>query len=176
MANDRIVIENTKFIYRTNFSGDPANDRFGSPERKGNVILPRDVAMQMREDGYNVRETHPREDDDPETFEPTYYVAAKVAYRTRAGEPVKYPPNIYLVDEGYEPVKLDEDTIATLDAIRAKDVNVVMSGREYDPINHRKSLYIRTMYVTKGEDDDPWANRFTRGPVSAPIMDEEEPF
>ena len=35
-----ITIENTRFIFATNFSGDPERDTYGDDSRKANIIIP----------------------------------------------------------------------------------------------------------------------------------------
>lgn len=165
----RITIDNTRFIFTTNFSGNPANDRFADTRRKCNIIIPdpeqvRDLIKQ----GIKVRETTPREDEDPRDFIPEYFVTAVLKFEDRMGNPVKYPPKVYLVVDDNPPVLLNEDTIDRLDQIRVKNVNVILNAYEYDPVNHSKSLYIRTMYVEQDMDDDPYAARYSRR--------DEEPF
>ena len=166
----RITIDNTRFIFPTNFSGNPANDRFADSRRKCNIVIPDpEQARDLIKQGVKVRETHPREDDDPEEFVPEYFVTAVLKYEDRLGNPVKYPPKVYLVCGGNPPVLLDEDSIETLDQIRAKNVNVLLNVYEYDPVGHQKNLYIRTMYVEQDMNDDPYAARYAS-------RFEEEPF
>lgn len=165
----RITIDNTKFIFATNFSGNPANDRFADGRRKCNILIPDpEQARDMMKQGIKVRETQPRPDDDPNEFVPDYFVTAVLKFEDRMGNPVKYPPKVYLVVDDNPPVLLNEDTIDMLDQIRAKNVNVILNAYEYDPVNHFKSLYIRTMYVEQDMDDDPYAARYARR--------DEEPF
>lgn len=165
----RITIDNTKFIFSTNFSGNPANDRFADGRRKCNILIPDpEQAREMMKQGIKVRETQPRPDDDPNEFVPDYFVTAVLKFEDRMGNPVKYPPKVYLVVDDNPPVLLSEDTIDMLDQIRAKNVNVILNAYEYDPVNHFKSLYIRTMYVEQDMDDDPYAARYARR--------DEEPF
>lgn len=165
----RITIDNTKFIFATNFSGNPANDRFADGRRKCNILIPDpEQARDMMKQGIKVRETQPRPDDDPNEFVPDYFVTAVLKFEDRMGNPVKYPPKVYLVVDDNPPVLLNEDTIDILDQIRAKNVNVILNAYEYDPVNHFKSLYIRTMYVEQDMDDDPYAARYARR--------DEEPF
>ena len=165
----RITIDNTRFIFATNFSGNPANDRFADGRRKCNIQIPDpEQARDMMKQGIKVRETSPRPDDDPDEFVPDYFVTAVLKFEDRMGNPVKYPPKVYLVVDDNPPVLLNEDTIDMLDQIRAKNVNVILNAYEYDPVNHFKSLYIRTMYVEQDMDDDPYAARYARR--------DEEPF
>ena len=165
----RITIDNTRFIFATNFSGNPANHRFADGRRKCNILIPDpEQARDMMKQGIKVRETSPRPDDDPDEFVPDYFVTAVLKFEDRMGNPVKYPPKVYLVVDDNPPVLLNEDTIDMLDQIRAKNVNVILNAYEYDPVNHFKSLYIRTMYVEQDMDDDPYAARYARR--------DEEPF
>ena len=36
----KVNIDDTRFIFTTNFSGDPSRDRFGSDQRRVNVVIP----------------------------------------------------------------------------------------------------------------------------------------
>ena len=45
---NRIALDNTRFIFMTNFSGDPARDKWGDDRRKANIIIPsEDQAKDM---------------------------------------------------------------------------------------------------------------------------------
>jgi hypothetical protein len=159
--NNIIAIDDTKFIYETNFSGDPARDKFGDSRRKCNIIIPDPrQAEDMMAKGYNVKQTKPGPDDDPDDFIPTYFVQAILKYRDRYGEALRYAPHVYLVNSYNEAVPLDEETVSTLDDIRAANVNVILNSWETDKGTY--SLYIRTMYVEQDFDSDPYASRYTR--------------
>lgn len=168
--DNRITVDNTNFIFATNFSGNPANDRFADSRRKCSIMIPDpEQAKDLIKKGIKVRETRPRQDEDPDDFVPEYFVTALLKYEDRMGNPIKYPPKVYLVCGDSQPVLLDEDSISTIDQIRAKNVNVILNAYEYDPVGHQKSLYIRTMYVEQDMDDDPYYARYAR-------RDEEEAF
>lgn len=150
-----VSIENTRFIWRTNFSGDPSRDRFGSERRKANIVIPDyEQAMDLRDFGLNVKETFPRPGEE-EDFEPTYYIEIKVNYDS------KWPPNIYLVSGDAEPVLLDEESVDTLDKCYILNVNAVLNIAE-NRTTGKKSLYVRTMYVEQDVEDDPFADRYRR--------------
>lgn len=173
---DRIALDDTRFIYGTNFSGDPARDTYGDDRRKCNIIIPSaDQAKEMTKAGYKVKSTKPRKDDpNPEDFVPEYYVVAQLKYRKKDKTPVKFPPSVYLVPgPGEEPVALNEDTVGCLDQIRVKNVNAILNPYEYDPDNHGVTLYVRTMYVEQDISDDPYAARYARQQEVEP---EEEPW
>lgn len=163
MTGRMIAVDNTRFIFEKNFSGDPTKDRFGDARRKVNLVIPDpEQAKDLIKAGFRVRQTNPRQDDDPETFVPEYFVTAILKYRTRMGQAVKYPPKVYLVSGDADPVLLDEDTVGTLDAMRIANVNVILNPYEFDPAGGGKNLYIRTMYVEQDLDDDPYAERYRR--------------
>lgn len=177
MAMDRIALDDTRFIFATNFSGDPKRDRFGDNRRKANIIIPSaDLAKEMTKNGFKVRQTKPPMDAGDD-WTPEYYILAQVKYRKTNGEAVKYPPNVYLVTPGNDPVLLTEETVNCLDQIRVKNVNVILNPHEYDGANGSGlSLYVRTMYVEQDMDDDPYAARYRRSNEFAPVEYDEEPF
>lgn len=156
MREKRLIsIEDTNFIYRTNFSGDPERDSFGSDARMANIIIPDpDQASDLINEGFNVKSTKPRGDEEEE-FVPTYFVSVKVNYDTN------WPPRIYLVSGDAEPRLLDEETIDILDNCYILNVNATLNPYE-NPKTGRKSLYVRTMYVEQDVEDDPFAHRYAR--------------
>lgn len=151
-----IHIENTKFIFPTNFSGDPARDNFGSDARKATIIIPtEEQAMELRDMGVNVKQTKPRpgEEDD---YEPVYYAAIRVNYNTN------WPPKIYLVSGDAMPVLLDEESVGAIDNCYVLNVNAVLNP-SFNPRVNKTSLYVRTMYVEQEVEADPYAHRYMRG-------------
>lgn len=174
MIGRTIAVDNTRFIFQTNFAGDPTKDRYADSRRKANLLIPDpEQAKDLIKAGFKVRETRPREDDDPRDFKPDYFVSVLLKYRNKSGQMVKYPPKVYLVSGDNEPVLLDEESVSMIDTIRVKNVNVILNPYEYDPANNGVSLYIRTMYVEQDLDDDPYAARYRRNRHE---LDEEEPF
>lgn len=156
-----IQVDNTRFIFRTNFEGDPQKDKFGDSRRKACLIIPsEEQAKDIMKMGFTVNKTKPRQNDDPETFKPEYYVTILVQYRKKDGNPVKYPPMVKLVQEDGHKTKLDENTIGILDDIRVKNVNTVLSERIYGPGENDRNLYVRVMYVEQRMDDDPYADLY----------------
>lgn len=150
-----ISIENTRPIFITNFSGDPERDRFGSEARQLNLVIPdEEQARDLVDEGFNVKQTKPREDDGDE-FEPTYYINVKLNYNS------DYPPRVYLVSGDAEPVLLDEESVDMLDRCYILNINVVLNPY-YNQRTDRKSLYVRTMYVEQDIEEDPFATRYRR--------------
>lgn len=153
---DRLVtIENTRFIFMTNFSGDPARDNFGSTARKANLVIPDpEVARILAEEGFNVKSTKPKPGEE-EGFVPTNFIAVHANYNTES-EFLK--PKIYLVSNG-QAVLLDEDTVSNIDHAYVLNVNAVLN-KSQNKVTGRKSLYIRTMYVEQDISNDPFASRY----------------
>lgn len=148
-----VVIENTRFIFVTNFSGDPSRDNYGSSERKANIIIPsQEQADKLALDGFNVKVTRPREGYEDE-FVLEYYISIKLNFDSRR------PPNVYLVKDGRNPVRLDKETVKEIDHARVSNVNVVCNPY-YNERRGTRSLYVQTMYVEVNSDDDPFASRY----------------
>lgn len=152
MENNKIVsIENTRFIFETNFSGDPRRDKFGSDKRYANIIVPEELAEELTDEGFNVRHTDPKDND----YEKTYFVKAAVNYDS------KFPPRIFLVSGDNPPELLDVESVGVIDTMYIRNVNVILS-KYYNATIDKWSLYVRTMYVEQELDNDPFAARYRR--------------
>ena len=150
-----ITIENTRFIFATNFSGDPERDRYRDDSRKANIIIStKEQADDLAEQGFNVKRTSPKPGEE-EGFVPAYFIAVRVNYDS------EWPPKVYLVSGNSEPRLLDESTISTLDKIYVTNVNAVLNPY-YSERNKTWSLYVKTMYVEQEVDDDPFVARYRK--------------
>jgi hypothetical protein len=148
-----IVIDNTKFIFKTNFAGDPNEDRFGSTKRRGNIIIPDpEMAQDLFNRGFKVKATKPRPGEE-EDFEPTYYISVMLNYDS------PWPPEVYLVSGSAAPVPLDENSVGVVDKCYVLRVRVALNPYE-NPKTGIKSMYIRTMYVEQDVADDPFAHMY----------------
>lgn len=148
-----VSVENTKFIFRTNFSGDPDRDSFGSTARKANIIIPDEQqALDLREEGFNIKQTKPREGEE-EDYIPKYFTSVSLNYDS------EWPPKVYLVTGSNMPVLLDEESIGILDKIYVTNVDVVLNPY-HNQRTGRNSLYVKTMYVEQDVEDDPFASKY----------------
>ena len=158
MKTNNLFIENTRFIFNTNFSGDPKRDKYGSSERKGNIVIPDiDMARRLIDEGFNVKMTKPKEGYEDE-YVPTYYILAKLAYRDRNGEPKQWPPKVILV-AGDSATELNEESVNCIDYAWIDHVNVVLKTYESE---RGKSFYIKTMEVFQRINDDPILARYAK--------------
>ena len=166
MPNNTYSIENTRFAYRTNLAGDPTRSKYADDRRMATFIVPDELLDEMAANGIRIKQTragknHPH----PEEFVPENFVQAQAKFKNRAGEPVRFPPKIYLVIDGNKQL-LEEDDIEIIDRIPVKNVNVVLNEYRRTPEDN-PSLYIRVMYVEQDTDAqvydpdyDPFAGNY----------------
>jgi hypothetical protein len=170
MINKRqkVSIENTRFIFATNFSGDPSRDRFGSDKRRVNLVLTEDMAHHLMDMGVMVKQTRPNpEKTYDEPFVPTYFVPVNVNMAS------KWPPHVYWVTTTGKKLLCDIDMVGQLDYIRVKNVNCLCNLVEKRNNPGEFSLYADVMYVEQDADADPYAERYAR--FAAPEADMAEP-
>ena len=169
-----ISIEDTRFFFDTNFAGDPEKDRFGSSERRGTIIIPEALGLDLIDEGFKtVKPTRPsqrmidegREDE----FIQEYLVPIKVAYRDRFGNLLQWPPKIYWITEDGNDTLLDEESIGGIDDIWINKVNVIVTKRFSDRGN---TLYVRSMEVFQKANDDPISARHNK--ISRETLNEED--
>lgn len=156
----RYEIEGTNFIYKPHFAGKTRpEDRYPCTSRNVDIIIPEDLAMEMLEDGFRVRETSPSPGHE-EGFIPEYFVNCKALFQS---EGARRNPIICLVDQDGLSNPLDEETIANLDDIRIarNSVDVVLSPYTKGGGQH-PTLYIQSLYVRQEIDDDPFARKYPR--------------
>lgn len=111
-------------------------------------INPDDVAF-LKDQGWNIKETRPRNEDD----DIRYYLNVKVNYGSR-------PPKIYLVTKDHKRV-LSEDSLSMLDWAEFSHVDLVIHPYKWD-VNGKSGVaaYLKTGYFTIVEDEfaDEYAN------------------
>lgn len=162
MLRSRYILEDTNFIFKTNFAGEfRKEDRYPSSARTCNIVIP-DVALaeEMFNDGFNVRQTKPSEGYE-EDFEPEFFVKATLKFQSEGS---RSNPVVNLIGADGFSTPLDENTVGNLDNIRLRrnSVRVVLSP--YTKGGDHPTLYIQTLYVEQDLDDDPWAKDFPRRP------------
>lgn len=148
-----VVIEDTKFIFKTNFAGDPNEDRFRSTKRRGNIIIPDlEMAQALLDAGFKVKATKPKPGEE-EDFVPTFYISVTLNYNSFS------PPEVYLVSPGAAPVLLNEESVGVIDKAYVLRVRVALNPYE-NPTTGIKSMYVRTMYVEQDVGNDPFAHMY----------------
>lgn len=163
----KVNIDDTRFIFTTNFSGDPSRDRFGSDARRVNVVIPsQELVDHLIALGVKVKQTKPNPEytyDEP--YVPTSYVPIAINMKSQ------WPPHVYWITTTGKRLLCDIDTIGQLDYIRVKNVCVQANLVEKRNSPGEYSLYADVMYVEQDADPDPYAERYARYAASAPGVD-----
>lgn len=133
------MVEDARIIFR-NFVG-----KEGQYNREGDrnfaVILDHDTAVQMLEDGWNVKYLEARDEGD----EDTPYISVSVSYKNR-------PPRVVLITSGGR-TQLAEDAVEVLDYADIQTVDLI--ARAYHWAVGDKSgikAYLQSLFVTIEED------------------------
>lgn len=141
-----LKLEEAALMFRPNFSGKPTRWN-AQGDRDFTVRIPIDIADDLYADGWPVKFTNPRDDDDPSVP----YMKVKVKY----GD---YPPQIYRVADGNAKL-LNEKTIGLLDSDNIlyvdAEVRAWYYGDAYPTSPDRGtgySAYVVKMYVVVEED------------------------
>lgn len=117
-----ITLEDAKFFGRPNFSGEP--DAFKDERPKFTVLIPNDLADQLREMGWNVKTNIPTQEDlrqDPDR-KPISHLKVMVDRGS----------DIWII-MGEEREKLNEQTRGVLDKSRVEQMDMEIRAWEYDP-------------------------------------------
>lgn len=157
MARNKLTIEDAEIFWK-NFSG--RGSQFNAEgDRNFCVYIDPAVVPTMKEDGWNVKYSKPRDEGD----EPLPYIPVKVAYEN-------FPPKVYMVTSRNQTL-LDEDTIGELDRAEIERVDLVISPYHWTLKNGNSGIkaYVDTMYVTIAED---FGGRYSQ----IPEMNEPLPF
>ena len=167
-SNNVVNIENAVIFWR-NFSGKESKfNRAGDRNFEVYIDDP-EVAEQMKEDGWNIKIQQPKENGDA----PRYHLPVCVSYKY-------YEPEIYKGTDKRKMVKLDEDSIKSLDQDDIVSTDLVIRGSHWE-MNEKKGVkaYLRAMYVII--EENMFASNYAEqeNPSEAPIFvepDDELPF
>lgn len=148
-----VQIDGARIIFR-NFSG-----RGTQYNREGDrnfcvVIDDEDIANRLIEEGFNVKIRQPREEGE----EPFMYMKVNVKYHPKGSEYERLNPVACLIT-GRNRNMLDEESICCLDSIDIENVDLDLSGSNWNVQGRSgKSAYLSKIYVT--QELDRFATRY----------------
>jgi hypothetical protein len=115
-----LTLEDAKFFGRPNFSGE--EDQFKDARRKFTVLIPNEIADQLREMGWNVKTNIPTQEEVAQGREQISHLKVMV---DRTAD--------VWVFMGEEKEKLNELTMGVLDKSRVERLDMEIRAWEYDP-------------------------------------------
>lgn len=139
-------MENARLIFR-NFEGREEKYNRKGDRNFGLIIEDPEVAQQLAEDGWNIKELTPKNDDDyDDTPEVIYWLPVTVRFDN-------VPPKVMLVTRRKK-TRLNEDNINTIDYANIAKVDLTVTPYDWE-VNGKSGTkaYLQTMYVTINEDE-----------------------
>ena len=139
-------MENARLIFR-NFEGREEKYNRKGDRNFGLIIEDAEVAQQLAEDGWNIKELTPKNNDDyDDTPEVIYWLPVTVRFDN-------VPPKVMLVTRRKK-TRLNEDNINTIDYANIAKVDLTVTPYDWE-VNGKSGTkaYLQTMYVTINEDE-----------------------
>lgn len=147
--NPPLLVEDAELLFR-NFAG-VAREFNPAGARNFCLVLNKDLALKLREEGWNIKETKVREEGD----EPKYYTQIKVNFDS--GRP---PRCVLISSKGHEALGVPDKEhpevvdVGILDAIDIKKVDVLVNPYENkrSDAQYKYKGYLKSIFVTMDED------------------------
>lgn len=140
-----LTVENA-VIFWTNFKGEPTKFNPQGGKRTFNVAIPEQVAMDLREEGWNIKERPPYDEDD----DILYYTECVLNMRSQ------FIPRVYLCTEwnGRKSMRrLYDDNVGELDGMRYENVDLVIHPHEHEVGAFRFKGYCNTIVVKQAKSE-----------------------
>ena len=139
-------MENARLIFR-NFEGREEKYNRKGDRNFGLIIEDPEVAQQLAEDGWNIKELTPKNNDDyDDTPEVIYWLPVTVRFDNA-------PPKVMLVTRRKK-TRLNEDNINTVDYANIAKVDLTVTPYDWE-VNGKTGTkaYLQTAYITINEDE-----------------------
>ena len=146
MAKSNIVMENARLIFR-NFEGREEKYNRKGDRNFGLIIEDPEVAQQLTEDGWNIKELTPKNNDNyDDTPEVIYWLPVTVRFDN-------VPPKVMLITRRKK-TRLNEDNINTVDYANIAKVDLTVTPYDWE-VNGKSGTkaYLQTAYITINEDE-----------------------
>lgn len=160
-TGETVTVEDAELLFR-NFQGKEGKYT-AEGDRNFCLVLPEDVAVEMQENGWNIKTLEPREEGDDVKF----YV--NVALGFNKGK----PPNVIMITGGKR-TRMDEDTVGMLDLLEFETVDVLINAYRYEVNGGGVKAYLKTMFVVIKED--PLEKKWREMDESRAIESGQEPY
>lgn len=121
-----LILEDAKFFGRPNFAGEM--DRFKDDRRKFTVLIPNEVADQLRTMGWNVKTLIPTPEEKAEGREELSMLKVMVDISDEPGKGSQV-----FVKQGENVEKLNSATVGIIDRSRFEEIGMEIRAWEYDP-------------------------------------------
>lgn len=142
MAQKKIITLQNAEIALRNFAGKEGQY---NPAGKRNfiVFLEQETSDILVREGWNVKWTNPRDDEQ----QPRPFLRVEVSYKN-------IPPEVYKITSKGAKIALGEDDIQILDWAEIENIDLSISGYEWE-MNGKTGIkaYLRKMYVKTYEDE-----------------------
>ena len=144
LTNGDLEVQGAGIIFK-NFSGAPTEFNPAGGKRTFSLVLPKELADDLAEEGWNIRRRSAKDDGDEDMF----YTEIVVNMNS------KYPPKLHILyryDDREKLVLLDEASLDELDNNLLSDVDILIH-----PFNHGRSNsagatvkgYLKSLYATQ---------------------------
>jgi len=163
VKNDTIVLEDVQLRFR-NFAGrEGMYNALG--DRNFAVLLPKHIADEMVQNGWNVKLLKARDEDE----EDQPYISVKVNFKSQR------PPLIKMITSRGTTI-LDEESVDVLDWVDIQQVDLMINPYEWN-VGGKTGVkaYLQSMYITIIEDplEAKYADIAT---VDGPMMERTEVY
>ena len=149
-----LELENARIFFK-NFEGRGSRYNRDGDRNFAVAIDDPDYANLLIEDGWNVRISKPRNEDD----ETEYYIPVSVRY---FDDPEDWRnPSVYIIVNGKKKTLLDAGSIGCLDHSTIKNVDLVIRPRQWEDEttgDWKIKAFVKSMYVTL--DVDRFAEKY----------------
>ena len=159
-----VTIEGTRLVFR-NFKGEKGKFNKNG-DRTFCAVLPRELALMMKEDGWNVKQFKPREDD---VEEPDHYISIKSGENGR-------PPKMVLINSRGR-IDIPVEDAEMLDWVNIAHADLIINPYHWSVDGSSGiSAYLGSLYITVDEDELEQKYSHIPDADASDIIDEEVPF
>lgn len=143
----QIVIQDAKLLFR-NFAGAARPPYNQAGDRNCNVLVPPELAAQLKADGWNVRTLKATD----ETVEPGQTIAFTINMQSQ------FPPRIWLCTPGHKPELMEADDLQILDYAKFTSVSLKINPWIWQASPQRVSGFLEEGFFEL--EPDPLRDRY----------------